>query len=310
MSKLKVVWAFDPNSNIKELWQETLAYVESINGKDSSVEIMPVYVLSQEMVHWISNVTPPQLESIKPVTEKLMVEKINELGSSVFEKPVVLLSEGSSSRDDIEVLNNFIKSEKPDLVLLNTHQRTGVSRFFMGSFTENFLLRSHTPALVVPPSVVAPKEVNKVIVPTSFRDSEKKFFSEFIKGKIAHETEVILYSKVFHPVDAYAQSVSTALGGGWVSVESFSQEAVLDRENKAKSWVGMAQELGFKVKVQIDDSTKELAESVVDLVNSEKAQLIALPSFTGAVEAVFVGSTAREIVRQSPVPVLTQHFEV
>jgi nucleotide-binding universal stress UspA family protein len=45
------------------------------------------------------------------------------------------------------------ESEKVDQILLSTHGRSGLSRFFMGSVAEGVIRRSPVPVLIVPSSV-------------------------------------------------------------------------------------------------------------------------------------------------------------
>ena len=49
-----------------------------------------------------------------------------------------------------DVIINFAKEKKIDLIVMATHSRTGISHFFIGSVTEDTMRRSTTPILVVP----------------------------------------------------------------------------------------------------------------------------------------------------------------
>ncbi|MCB0356334.1 MAG: universal stress protein [Bdellovibrionales bacterium] len=308
MENFTIVWAFDPYTDLNDTWQATLGVIDSLDG-NKEIKIHPYYVLGQEMVHWVANITPPKLELIQPKVQDFMAKKVANFKRKDIQEPKVIISNGFSTRDDIETFNNELQKLQPQLVVLNTHQRKGLSRFFMGSFTENFLLKCKFPTLVIPPSYKFSHKIAKTLIPTSFNDNEKPFFKDFIAGKNCFKSHLLLYSKVFHPIDAFATSAATALGGAWVSLESFSQEVVVDRMKKGDLWCGEAKEQGLKCEVKVDDNPKDFIESLLEIIKQESIDLIALPSFTGKTEAILLGSNAREIIRSSEVPVLLRHYE-
>ena len=307
MAKLNVVWAFDPYSDINDTWQASLGVIDNLK-ENNDVTIHPYYVLGQEMVHWVSNVTPPKLELIHPKVQEAMNNRIASFNRSDFADPKVLISEGFSTRDDIDFFNKELKSLNPDLVVMNSHQRSGVSRMFMGSFTENFLLKCQFPTLVIPHDMKFSQKITKTLIPSSLNDKEKVFFDDFVTGKMGFSGDLILYSKIFHPIDAFATSTATVLGGSWVSIEAYSQEAVLERMKTGDVWAEEAKAKDINVTVKVDDSPLNLPESIMELVEKESVNMIALPSFTGKAEAVLLGSNARDVIRQSTVPVLVRHY--
>ena len=307
MAKLNIVWAFDPYSDINDTWQASLGIIDNLK-ENNDVTIHSYYILGQEMVHWVSNVTPPKLELIHPKVQEAMNKRIASFNRDDFAEPKVLISEGFSTRDDIEYFYKELRNLNPDLVVMNTHQRSGVSRMFMGSFTENFLLKCQFPTLVIPPNLKFSQKITKTVIPSSLNEKEKSFFDDFVNGSMGFKTDLVIYSKVFHPIDAFATSAATALGGAWVSLETYSQEAVLERMKKGEKWGEEASAEGVNVTVKVDDSPKDFAESLLEVAKQENVQMIALPSFTGKAEAVLLGSNAREVIRQSEVPVLVRHY--
>ncbi|MFH0942084.1 MAG: universal stress protein [Chloroflexota bacterium] len=58
----------------------------------------------------------------------------------------------------IDELNGFIKENGVDLVIIATHGRSGISRWFIGSTAERLIRTSSAPVLVVrPPECPAPR---------------------------------------------------------------------------------------------------------------------------------------------------------
>ena len=110
-------------------------------------------------------------------------------------------------------------------------------------------------------------------------------------------------------IDAFAQTASYTLGGGWVSLEAFTQDVITERKKLSEEWVEFAQSKNVKVKVVIDDQPGELSECVQKVAGENKVDLILMPSFAGPTEAMMMGSNAREVIRHANIPVYVQHIE-
>jgi nucleotide-binding universal stress UspA family protein len=50
-----------------------------------------------------------------------------------------------------DVIIDFIKEKKVELVVMATHGRSGISHFFLGSVVEKVLRRTPVPVLTIPP---------------------------------------------------------------------------------------------------------------------------------------------------------------
>lgn len=307
MSQLNIAWAFDPYVENYDVWKGTLGFFEFLaQGKE--LKVTPVYVLAQDMLRWVSNVTPPQLKHIEPTIRESINKKVGELNRPFLSEPAIVLAEGFEKSEDVEALDAYLESSGHDFIAFNTHQRHGLSRLFLGSFTESFLSHSHSPTIVIPPALTFAEKLDRVVVPTTFSDGEKPFLDLLLSDKLGLFNEVIFYSKIFHPVDAFAQSVSTALGGGWVSLESYSQEVKSQREQAGEEWKALVSSKGLKATVIIDDSSKDFVEGLNYWVKDKQADLVAMPTFASGWEASLLGSSAREVLRNSKVPMIIKNY--
>ena len=57
-----------------------------------------------------------------------------------------------SSGQPAEVILDYVKQNQVDLIIMSTHGRSGVSRWFLGSVTDRVVSHSAAPVLVVSPS--------------------------------------------------------------------------------------------------------------------------------------------------------------
>jgi len=71
----------------------------------------------------------------------------------------------------VEVILNRAASEKPDLILMGSHGRSGISRLRLGSVAENVVLAASTPTLVVKAHANgAPVKISRVLCPVNLTE--------------------------------------------------------------------------------------------------------------------------------------------
>lgn len=70
----------------------------------------------------------------------------------------------------LEALVRYLERENPDLLVMGSHGRTGLSRLMLGSVAENVLRTSRRPVLIVR-GTAPPERIEKVLVPVNFTPS-------------------------------------------------------------------------------------------------------------------------------------------
>jgi nucleotide-binding universal stress UspA family protein len=51
----------------------------------------------------------------------------------------------------LDTITNFVAENRIDLIVMSTHGRSGLQRFFIGSVTDRVIRFSHVPVLAIPP---------------------------------------------------------------------------------------------------------------------------------------------------------------
>ncbi len=98
--------------------------------------------------------------------EKLARE---ELGPNLSAKIAVL--EGAT----VEVILGRVASEKPDLIVMGSHGRSGVSRLRLGSVAENVVRSATTPTLVAKTRTDGkPAQISRVLCPVNFTEKAQR----------------------------------------------------------------------------------------------------------------------------------------
>jgi nucleotide-binding universal stress UspA family protein len=116
---------------------------------DHGAEVHALHVISPAIpaaydypIEMSSIITALQKESKRHMA--LLERKAEKAGVPI--RPAVRLGD-----IDTEILA-AIQKAKPDLVIMGTHGRRGLERWFMGSVTERMMRRCPTPLLTIPPA--------------------------------------------------------------------------------------------------------------------------------------------------------------
>lgn len=306
MASNKIIWAFDPYTDIVDTWKRSEEAINLLNH-DSSFEVEPAYVLGADLFKWVGHVTPPQLDHIKPFVEKTLATRLGDVNVKGLKSPEIIESMNTSRREDIDSFVNYVKDQKPAMLVLNTHARTGLSRFFMGSFAENVLLKCETPTLFISPESAEIKKFDNVLFPTDFSEHSRSVFESFLSTFKGTVKKVILFSKVLRPVNAFAEAGVTALGGAWVAPETYLDQEKEARTKDSEAWIQLAKDNGLEVEFVIDDSLGDVVDAINEYQESNDVDLVAMSSESGPVESVVIGSIARGVIRSSKAPVFICH---
>ncbi|MEZ4871458.1 MAG: universal stress protein [Bdellovibrionales bacterium] len=151
------------------------------------------------------------------------------------------------------------------------------------------------------------KQLKNVLFPSNLSSESFSVFKKFIAGHGSSISEITILSKVLRPINAFAESSITAMGGSWIAPEQYLERENKHRDDLGKEWVSYAESQGVKAKVVVDDELGDVSDSVDKYAKENKQDMIVVGSFATATEAFFIGSIARQVVRQADIPVLVYH---
>lgn len=307
MNQLKIFWAFDPYAEMKETWIKTARLLKKLK-KETNAEVQPVYFFGHELMAGLPDAsTFSQIDALKPILEKVMASHLKELGIADFQPPRVVPTAGYSQRQDIDSMSHYLNEKGCGLLVLNTHARKGLKRLYLGSFAENALLKVEVPTLFISPHTEKAENFEKVFYPTDFSDQSFRFFKRFLEEPVFPGKKIVFYSKVISPMNTVVEAASHGLGGGWVSIEHLLKDIAGQRTKDSEKWLLEAKKHGLEARAVIDEKPGVLVEDLLKAAEESKADLIVMPSFVSKLETVLVGSLAREVVRNTTLPVLVKH---
>jgi nucleotide-binding universal stress UspA family protein len=213
-------------------------------------------------------------------------------------------------RNDIPVFNGVCKVAvqiDADLIVIQTHGHTGITRFFEGSHAERIVQHSPCPVLVarkrrrkanrIPSGAKTSESIDSILVPVDF--SQSSF--EALEYAIEFAERVAARLLVFHSVHlGYAFSAD---GYAMCDLSVLVEDARKDAEQQIQKFVRLAKFRGVKFETAVKIAPP--ASGICEFAEDRDVDLIitATHGRTG-LKHLLMGSVAEQVVRQGRQPVL------
>jgi len=294
---MKIIWAIDILSEDKKPQQVAVEFLKGI-ARQTALKTRPVYVIRLgDQVGSLSHGDGKKvfLENVKSaMARRLAGVKLT------LEAPLPLLQKGLYLRSDVDALVSTAKKEKADLILVNTHGRKGLSRFWMGSFAETLMHHSSVPVLFLNPHYKSTGPIKTILFPTNLAPESQKALSKVAALTKRLKAELVLYNNIEYFVATPGLSFTETM--------VFSQNIEKDIEQRKKKLDQLAKKVsakqGIKVRVIVDEKDLRVSEGIQKLAKKTPHCLIAMVSQTGPFLSALAGSSTRKVVRESINPVL------
>ena len=235
------------------------------------------------------------------VVEEERMEALNEMLDS-FESdlpPVTkIVRSGIPSKSPAEIILEYSKDAKVDVIVMGTHGRKGPRRMLMGSVTEEVLRRALCPVL----SVRAQKKacllpaIEKILVPVDFSDATEKIIA--VAEDIALRTKAVI--TLMHVVDIefypfYGLTVDPA--------QLIERNMIDISMNKLNDMVLKLRDRGLKANWETD--TGHAARIVTEYADRNKVDMIILGTHgRSGFDRMMLGSIAEKVLRSAHCPTM------
>lgn len=299
--KYRIIWAVDPFAKPARFQRSAVRAIAEIT-RDVDAEVFPIHVMAAGLAERLRKAPAESLTKIRH-RGQANVEGI--IGKKSFEfKPLHILSEKFSSlKGGVNELVRFATKISADLIVLSTHARQGPRRWVLGSFAETFSTLSDLPILIVPPNW-NPQGVKKsVLFATDFSKESMDAFDRLLVMAAGAKWEVTVFHHVNYPIyPAYEFAFAS-----WTTYEEDIREVAEIKRKEAEKFVAKGKNAGVTVKIVIHTpQTLGPADAAIRL--ARKGYLfVALASQSGLVRNAILGSTTRQVIRKSPIPVWVIH---
>jgi nucleotide-binding universal stress UspA family protein len=234
------------------------------------------------------------------------------MGSAAPKSTATLLLEGGVT----EAIREQVVRDKVELVVMTTHGRGPLGRFWLGSVADKLLRQLTVPLLLVHPNekspdVAAEAAFKHILIPLDGSDLAERMLSPATAlGELmgAHFTLLRLVKPV-HPRLPYTEGLSIAQLAGEIldQIEKLQGEL----RNEAQDYLtGLAERLRARslrvqTRVAVDEHP---ATAILHEAAACGADLIAMETHgRGGLSRLFLGSVADKVLRGTTFPVLLHH---
>jgi nucleotide-binding universal stress UspA family protein len=204
---------------------------------------------------------------------------------------------------DAELLR-MVKDEAIDLVIMGTHGRRYLGRWFIGSVTEHLLRRVPVPVLTVSHvdterhAITGPVMLKRIVYATDLSDTSSigmKYAIEFARSSGAELT-------VVHVVDQLDRMLWGPAAATWLEGERV--KLVQEMRKKLAEFVAREKPSDMGVEALVLEGKP--FSRILEFAQSRDMDLIVLNlQSKGILERAFLGSTAERVVRLAQIPVLS-----
>lgn len=188
------------------------------------------------------------------------------------------------------------------MVVMSTHGRGGVSRFFLGSVADRLTRELHCPLLLVRPGPVETTQLasshRRILVPLDGSGLAESVIDQVLAIFGSKDTELHLLRVVPVPI------VTSPMGEGFVPPQAMVDDHLEQSEDYLQRAARRLEALGFTVSVE-SCLGAQVARSISDEAEEWHPDVIAMATRgLGGLQRTVLGSVADKVLRSATVPML------
>lgn len=255
------------------------------------------YDAKLHLLHVTTPVVPVSFEyaidttEITKSMEQSSAEEMKKLAARAKEAGVAVTTEVRSG-DVYDEITEAIEEMKPELVVMGTHGRRGVERWFMGSTTEKLLRRSPVPLVTISATGEQPGSspmFRRILVTTDFSDGTTDALSYAFSVAQENESRITL----LHVVHDVAADLSGKYRDSLVQGVRKQLEDLVPSETR--NWCDVVTRVETGVPYRI----------ILRTLEDEKIDLLVMNIHgKGMLDRALLGSNAERVVRAASCPVM------
>ena len=303
MNKRKILWPFDPYGNHKNIDDSIRLFFNSLT-KVVEYEVQPVYVLSSTFFTTSDYFEPIDMAALQKNVYEHCQEYLTQFSEFPISDPVVIDHNYSSSVAEVSLLRDYVTKNRPDFVLIASQGRSGWERGVMGSFCESFLISSEVPVVVIGKHCRKDVDLARAIMPVEIDNQSQQFLERFLDD---HRLEFVDDLTLFHKI-SFMDLEDIAWAPTLYGLSDFTTADIIDRaKGKVKDYLSafLDHPLSRKrLSYKISETLGPVADEIENQVSADSYGMVIMKSNAGFLEANFLGSITRDLIRQSTVPVV------
>jgi nucleotide-binding universal stress UspA family protein len=302
MAKNKIIWAINPFQANSAVFKKTVRLLQVL-GRGGDSQIMPVFVVSPAEANVVLEFSVPAKNRFRIVAEQACRRVLRGIRIRGMSPPKVLVENHLAISFSAKTLASYAAKVKADEIVLGTHGREGIPRFLLGSFAETLLFIAKTPVILVNPRVSRVAPIRRILFASDFSPESFKAFRRLCATAKGHRAEILLYHVLPKPFQWAQQGAEFLFGRGLMGISEYLAIEAENRGRDAQPFTRLAKARKIPLRLQIEKTGKEISQAVLDAAKKFKIDLLALATHSGQFKTFLLGSTARGVLREAPIPV-------
>lgn len=235
---------------------------------------------------------------------------------SSVEEQLAMMTEGVETSDRVDTVMErnlsaasgiltFVEDHRVDMVVMGTHGRSALSRFFLGSVAEKVVRHASCPVMTVGHGKSGyrnSQDYRKILATFDFSEISKEAVRRGQQFAQAYGAEI----EVLYVVE---QVIPPPLDKIWqVSVKSEVPEVISSARESLKNTLGQEEFDQVKLEVRVGDADGKAEGEIVSYARENEFDLVIMGTHgLSGIDHALLGSTTERVVRTAPCPVLTFH---
>lgn len=289
---MKTLWALEPFHQDTSKVQMMYSLIKQFSPGENEVDIGFIATRDIQSLNLAFDVPLEERYTKYPtriIAKNLLKAKIPVHQQNILVRDVDTISTTTA----VQSFLDLAKKQKSNLLAIFTQDKKGFVKFTLGSFAETAMELSPQNLLIVSPNVKPINKISTVLYATDFQEKTKSDILEMLDLSLQLKSKIVLYHHSQELALLKKDKKNTDLIKHKKNLDQFC-DWIQDQARLKKA----------KVKIVLDSNLTSVSESILKAAKKEKAQIIAVTAKTGNLKAMFTGSTTRQVVRASEVPVL------
>lgn len=300
MTRKRILWAldvFNKNKSLQEKSGKMVAYLSRSLG----AKVTPVFIQNPNPFMVPETLMGDRSADSQEEIKKVMTRWIAPYAIADLSPPEVICSPDLSVRSAVDVFLDFAREQSADLIVLSTHARKGVARFFLGSFAETMLLKSAIPLILVQPKMALPSQIKTILFPTDFSEKSWAALMEVIQFAKPLKAPIHLLHHLEYCTSYTIETTTVPL------YQKFLAREKKQRAAEGKKWAAALSAKGVVVKVTITEDAFFILDAILAFSKKTPGCLLAMASQSEPGLSQILGSVVRRVVRAAECPVWVIH---
>jgi len=301
---MNVAWCIDLFSRSPQIIESQLRFLSNL-GEKSKINVTPASLV------WSRDLVAGSMKSGDlDLANKLINATLSDLKRTtdrysdrlVFKKPLVVVSSKRTRRSAISEFVKKIEIGKFDSLAISTKNRAGLSRWLMGSFSEAVVLQTELPVLVTNPNSKI-RKISKIFWPIDLAEEIELSEIRFVMRYAANQkAKVLIYHQILTKMEP-AFTTGEFLVALNPEKSGILTQAVEEVERKMKIFKKTAESYGVNLTIITQERSVQIEAGIKRASEKKNASIIIMHSSKSRGKAFLLGSTSRNMIRISNIPI-------